>query len=241
MRYLRKNTAVIITVGPFLDYQDGVSLETALTVTSCNVTIILDDDDGSAPNTILNTAPTATGGSNDMVHIANGLYSLELTQAQTNYNGRYLVMITDPDVHLPVWHEFMILDAQVYDSLVAGSDLLDVNTSQVGGTTQTAVDIGGTGVPITGDLTSTMKTSVNTEVNDVLAVDTHAEPGQGAMPLPATLKQMLQYLYKALRNKSQQTSTETRIFNDDGATVDHKASINDDGTTLTKGEIQSGP
>lgn len=241
MRYLRKNTAVIITVGPFLDYQDGVSLETALTVTSCNVTIILDDDDGSAPNTILNTAPTASGGNNDMVHLANGLYSLELTQAQTNYNGRYLVMITDPDVHLPVWHEFMILDAQVYDSLVAGSDLLDVNTSQVGGTTQTGVDIGGTGVPITGDLTSTMKTSVNGEVVDVMVTDTHTQPGQEAPPATATFEEILTYLYKLLRNKSTQSAGQLSIYDDAGTTVDHKATVSDDGSTLTRGELQSGP
>lgn len=241
MRYLRKGTTVIISVGPFLDYQDGVSLETGLTVTACNVTIILDDDDGTAPNIILNTAPTASGGSNDMVHIANGLYSLELTNTQTNYNGRLIIMITDPDVHLPVWHEFTILPSQVYDSLVAGSDLLDANASQVGGTSQTGVDIGGTGVPVTGDLSATMKTSVNSEVQDVMNTDTHAQPGQEAPPATATFEQMITYIYKFLRNKSTQSETLLSVYNDAGDTVDHKAVVSDSGTVLTRGEIQSGP
>ncbi|NMC35014.1 MAG: hypothetical protein GYA36_21545, partial [Veillonellaceae bacterium] len=43
---------------------------------------------------------------------------------------------------LPVWETFMVVPANVYDSLVLGSAYLDVNTKQVGGTTQTARDLG---------------------------------------------------------------------------------------------------
>jgi hypothetical protein len=132
---LRKNTAVHITVGPFVDVTDGKTPEIALTVTGCHLTMTLDDDDNTAVNLIIDAAPTASGGDNDMVHVTNdnaGYYDLELTAAQTNYNGRVSLCINDDDVHLPVFHEFMILNAQVYDSLF-GADLLEVDTQQING------------------------------------------------------------------------------------------------------------
>ena len=49
------------------------------------------------------------------------------------------------------------------------------------------------------------------------------------------------FLYKAWRNKSTQTASEYDLFNNDESTVDQKATISDDGTTATKGEIASGP
>ena len=98
-----------------------------------------------------------------------------------------------------------------------------------------------TNAPTSGDLTATMKTSVNTEVVDALNVDTYAEPGQGAPAATTTLAAKLNYLYKVWRNKKTQTATTYSLFNDDAATVDQKATVSDDGTTATKGEVASGP
>lgn len=133
MQFLRKNTAVRITVGPFLDVTDGVTPLLAVTVTGCTLTMTVDDDDNTAANLVVDVSLTASGGDNDMVHITNdnaGYYDLELTAAQTNYSGRVSLCINDDNVHLPVFHRFMILNAQVYDSLF-GSDLLDVNVEQI--------------------------------------------------------------------------------------------------------------
>ncbi|HUX15374.1 MAG TPA: hypothetical protein VMW52_02820, partial [Phycisphaerae bacterium] len=130
MRYLRYNTAVHITVGPFLDKADGITPEVALTVTNCKLTMTKDDDDGSGVNLILDAAATASGGDNDMVHITGddaGFYDLELTAAQTNYYGRVMLAITDAANHCPVFHEFTILPQQVYDSMILGTDLLQVD------------------------------------------------------------------------------------------------------------------
>lgn len=82
---------------------------------------------------------------------------------------------------------------------------------------------------------------VNAEVVDVLNTDTFAEPGQGAPGATISLAQKIGYLYKAWRNKSTQTSTTYSLFNDDTTTVDHKATVSDDGTTATKGETTTGP
>lgn len=82
---------------------------------------------------------------------------------------------------------------------------------------------------------------VATEILDALTVDTYAEPGQGAPPATASIKDKLGYVYKFLRNKHTQTATTFSVFADDTTTVDHKATVSDDGTTLTRTEIASGP
>jgi hypothetical protein len=134
MRFLKKNTAISLTVGPFFDKTDGVTPEVALTVTSCKLTFMVDT--GDVPTLVIDAAPTASAGSNDMVHVTGddaGFYDLELTAAQTNYVGRAMLAITDAVTHCPVFHEFTILPANVYDSLM-GTDNLQVDVTQWLGT-----------------------------------------------------------------------------------------------------------
>jgi len=138
MRFLKQNTATRVTVGPFFDKTDGVTPETALTVTSEKLTFVVDD--AGVPTLVIDAAPTASGGNNDMVHITNddaGFYDLELTAAQTNYVGRAMLSLTDAANHCPVFHEFTILPANVYDSMF-GSDYLQVDMTQIAGSAVSA-------------------------------------------------------------------------------------------------------
>ena len=82
---------------------------------------------------------------------------------------------------------------------------------------------------------------VNTEVLDVLNVDTFAEPPQEAPPATASLVKKIGYIYKAFRNRITQTSTQFTVYNDDAITVGHKATVSDDGTTFDRGEVATGP
>jgi hypothetical protein len=176
MRYLRKNTAVIITVGPFYDKTDGVTIETGLTITNEKITLVADTDDGAAPTNILdNIAGAVSGTANDLNYITNndaGLMQLELAAADVNRNGRLFLSITDAANHVPVFHEFMILPAVVYDSFVLGTDLLDVNTSQLGGTTQTGNDVGADIDTIDGIVDGLKTTLDNVHDTDLPAVKT---------------------------------------------------------------------
>lgn len=97
-----------------------------------------------------------------------------------------------------------------------------------------------TNAPTAGDLTATMKASVNAEILDVFTVDTFAQPGQEAPAATQTLKNILTYLYKFLRNRITQTSTTLSVYADNGTTVDQVATISDSGT-YDRGEIGSGP
>lgn len=129
MRLLKTNTAVRVSVGPFLDYEEGTP-ETALTVTNTTCEMIITPNDGSA---VTRTAITlsVSGGDNDMVHITNdvgGYYDLELTQTQTNFLGRMRLAFTDADVHMSLWEDFLVVSANIFNTLVVGSDYLDVAT-----------------------------------------------------------------------------------------------------------------
>ena len=393
MRFLRTNTAVIVTVGPFYDKTDGVTIETGLTITNERITLTADTDDGSAPTNILDNVTGATSGtSNDLNYITGndaGMMQLELSAANTNRLGRMLLSITDAANHVPVFHEFMVLPAMIYDAFILGTDVLDasvtqiagsavststaqlgVNAVNIGGTAQTGRDLGasvllssGTGTgqldftsgvvkanlaqilgtaltetagliaagfkkffnvatptgtvnslpdavagaaggvfiagtnaattvttalttTFTGNLTGSVgsvtggataaalttaqadlttivaaidptgaadidaikaKTdlltlaAINAEVVDALATDTYAEPGQGAPAATTTLAAKINYLYKFLRNKVTQDATTLKVYADDATTVDQKATVSDDATTYTRGEIVSGP
>lgn len=142
MRFLRTNTAVIITVGPFYDKTDGVTIETALTITNERITLTADTDAGSAPTNILDNISGATSGTaNDLNYITGndaGLMQMELAAADVNRLGRMFLSITDAANHVPVFHEFMVLPAMIYDSFVLGTDVLDASVTQILGTAASA-------------------------------------------------------------------------------------------------------
>jgi hypothetical protein len=95
-------------------------------------------------------------------------------------------------------------------------------------------------LPASGTLSTLTAAAVNAEVVDALATDTYAEPGQGAPAATATLAAKINYLYKAWRNKSTQTADTYTLFADDATTTDQKATISDDTTTFTRGEVGTG-
>ena len=166
MRYLKENTATRVTVGPFLDVTDGITPEIALTVTGCLLTFVVDD--AGVPTLVIDAAPTASAGSNDMVHItsdAAGYYDLELTAAQTNYTGRAILNIIDTDVHLPVFHEFQIVSANVYDSLFTDGDVLDTSMTQIDGSATAAANLSASALGIITGSTSGSPSQTSTNTN----------------------------------------------------------------------------
>lgn len=139
MRFLRTNTAVIVTVGPFYDKTDGVTIETALTITNERITLTADTDAGSAPTNILDNITGATSGTaNDLNYITGndaGIMQLELAAADVNRLGRMFLSITDAANHVPVFHEFMVVNAALYDAFFAssGGAIPNVAAAAVGG------------------------------------------------------------------------------------------------------------
>jgi hypothetical protein len=79
-------------------------------------------------------------------------------------------------------------------------------------------------------------------VDQLLALldDARTEPGQGAPPVNPDAVTKIDYLYKAWRNKIEQTATEQTLYADDGTTADQRRTVSDDGTTFTAGEVGTG-
>lgn len=128
-------------------------------------------------------------------------------------------------------------DAVAADNLEAALDGTGGVTITAGLTGNVTGNLSGS----VGSLATQAKADVNAEVVDALATDTYAEPGQGAPASTTTLAAKINYLYKSWRNKKTQTSDTWKLFADDTTTVDQKATVSDDGTTATKGEIATGP
>lgn len=95
----------------------------------------------------------------------------------------------------------------------------------------------GTGVTGFNDLSAA---NVNAEVVDALATDTYAEPGQGAPGATLSLAAKINLLYKSWRNKKDNNGTETKLYADDGTTIDHKQPTSESAGTVTKGEWITG-
>ena len=361
MDILKQSTAVTIVMGPMLDSTDGNTQETGLTIAQADIR--LSKNGGAYAQT--NNVAGAT-------HMEVGNYSVPLDTTDTGTLGKVRVSIHESGA-LAVWREFTIVPANVYDSLVLGTDVLTADVTQwlgtaaatptvagvpevdvthwlgtsvtanvagqptvditrVGASTQSLIDlkdfvdsgydpatnkvqgvvlvdttttntdmvgtnsaalasvctearlaeldaanlptdiadiptvaefearsiaaadyvvttdtIAGvttatnlTNAPTNGDLTATMKTSVNTEVADVTKTDTISEIAQGTPTATPTLEAAIMYLYMAWRNETTTTAT-THSVKNDGGTVITKATISDDATTFTKGEMISGP
>src|SRR5262245_55543409 len=116
MRLLKQSTTVTVQLGPALDRTDGVSEETGL-----------------SPTVEVSKAGAAFAARNSATAIAhdqNGWYRVELIGTDTNTLGPLVAKFDDAATHLPVWHEFLILAANVYDSIVGGSDKLQVDLAE---------------------------------------------------------------------------------------------------------------
>jgi len=121
--FLRQSTKTSIVLGPFVDDTDGKTAETGLTVGSIDVDLYKFSN--TVPQAITtsitpNASGSDSGNANDMVHIANGYYSLELSTGNTDTCGP-LKITANISGALPVWIDFHVVEEAIYDALFAAS------------------------------------------------------------------------------------------------------------------------
>ncbi len=105
---------------------------------------------------------------------------------------------------------------------------------------QTQIGTAGAGLTDLGAMSTAMKAEINTEVADVLKVDTISEMAQQQPPSTPTFEEAVMYLYMRLRNKIDVTAT-TKEFHNDAGTVIWKKTLSDDGTTYSEAKGATGP
>lgn len=131
--FLKLGVAVDVLLGPFIDDTDGKSAETGLTIDveiSKNGQGLVNKNDATAP-------VHDAGGTVD------GYYNCELDDTDTGTLG-IITLVAHAAGFLPVRQDYQVIPAIVYDAMyaAAGTDYLQVDTVEVGGTAQTAKDIG---------------------------------------------------------------------------------------------------
>jgi hypothetical protein len=211
----------------------------AKTGDAANITGKISKDGGAAASTN-DTNPTELDATN-----FPGIYIFDLTQAETNAD---LVIVQAKSSStgiqiLPVINYTVIYSvAQTGDSYArlgapAGASV----SADIAAIEAQTDDIGAAGAGLTAvPWNAAWDAEVQSECTDALASETYAEPGQGAPAATNTLAAKINYLYKAWRNKKMQDATTFELYNDAGAVVDQKATVSDDGTDYTFGEIVSG-
>ena len=126
MKILKQSTAVTVKLGPFLDASDGVTAETSLTISQSDV--LLSKNFG---------AFAQKGDTSSATHDAGGWYGVPLSTTDTGTLGPLQIHVNESGA-LPVWDQYMVVAANVYDSIVAGSDYLQVDSYQIAGSTTAA-------------------------------------------------------------------------------------------------------
>ena len=122
MRYLKQSTAATVKIGPFVDATDGVTAETGLTISQADVRLA--KDGGNYAQKTESSAST---------HDELGEYDCDLDATDTATLGSLVLSVQESGA-LPVRHEFTVLAANVYDSIVGGGDILDTSVTQWLGT-----------------------------------------------------------------------------------------------------------
>lgn len=158
MKFLKQSTAATVKVGPFLSTADAATASTALTIAQADVILFLNNGAGAQKN----SATSAT-------HDTGGVYGVPLNTTDTGTLGP-LKLLVNKSGALPVWDEWMVVPANVYDSLIGGAATLATNASQIAGVTQNATNLGSsTGTMQTGtvDTTSFTATTVELETSSI--------------------------------------------------------------------------
>lgn len=109
---LKQSTAATVVLGPFVDATDGFTPETSLTISQADIR--LSKNGGAFAQT--NNAAGATA-------MEFGNYSVPLNTTDTNTLGRLRVAVYESGAR-PVFRDFQVLTANVFDSLYGGTSFL---------------------------------------------------------------------------------------------------------------------
>lgn len=185
MQFLKQSTAVTIKLGPFIDDTDGKTAKTGLTISQADIRLSKNGGDIAQTN-------DATGATHDEL----GYYNVPLDATDTNTLGRLLVAVHESGA-LPVWKEFLVVTANVWDTLCA-TDNLDVNVTALADDVITAAkfdestafplksaDTGATAVARTGADSDTLETLSD----EIAVIDANVDSilEDTATTIPATL------------------------------------------------------
>lgn len=202
---------------------------------------LVDSSDGLTPVTGETGTPqiSKNGGafsntSASLTEVSNGFYYVELTQTELDTLGMVTIRYTSGNVA-----EFNLTGKVVaFDPFDANLGLTNLDAAVSSRATQG--DILSDATPFAGaNVDAAISTRSSHAAGDVVTVSL-SELAQGQPSATPTLEDAIMLLYMAMRNAEEQDASEYRV-KDDSGTVIAKASLSDDGTTVTKAKMVSGP
>ena len=116
MNILKQSTAATVKLGAFVDDTDGKTAETGLTISQADIRLSKNGGDFAQ-----------THNSAGATHDENGYYDIPLDTTDTGTLGRLRVAVSESGA-LPVWQDFLVVTANVYDTLCS-TDSLDVTVT----------------------------------------------------------------------------------------------------------------
>ena len=123
MIFAQKGFSYNLTMGPFKDSTDGITAETGLAGSITQSEIQLVKHNSTSLGTTSDSSPL-------VLHLGDGYYSIPLTSVDLNTTGVLRVFIALSGV-LDVWMDIMVLSGEVFDSLVHGTDKLQVDVQEM--------------------------------------------------------------------------------------------------------------
>lgn len=128
MSWLKQSTAATVLIGPFVDSADGYTAETGLSIVQLYVRLSKNGADADQKD-----------NSTTCTHDEVGYYACPLSTTDTNTLGRLDLMVSMSGA-LPVFHSYMVVPANVWDSLF-GADALQVHAVEIAANLITAASL----------------------------------------------------------------------------------------------------
>lgn len=186
MRFLKQSTSVDVPIGPFVDSTDGVTAETSLTITQPDIRLKKNGGAWAQKN-----------AAQTLSHEENGYYEVTLDATDTNTLGLLRLAVNESGA-MPIWEDFMVLSANVYDSLIGGGDTLDVQVTGMGANVITSSVINTDAITSTGLAASAANEIADAALDRADAVETGL-----------TLRQALRLIAAAVAGKLSGGGTST--------------------------------
>jgi len=120
--FLKQSTAYTFRMGPFLDEDDGKSVEGSLSITRADIRLSKAGGDFAQRNAV---SPT------NLTHDENGYYILALDGTDTGTVGELLVAIHDAGNALPVFKTFQVVETDIYAAIFADSATLAASVASI--------------------------------------------------------------------------------------------------------------
>jgi hypothetical protein len=126
--FIQANTQTKVVVGPFVDKTDGLTPETAISLSTADEAEIIKHDAASV--TDISSATWAA------ITSADGYYNLTITTSLSDTEGLLTVVVQDDSECLPVRCTFMVLAQAAWASLFTAKDagFMDANVKTIGRT-----------------------------------------------------------------------------------------------------------